>query len=114
MINVINKHTESNKDFSVLLEVLLNAIMVSTIACLIFKTVFSFSWKLPSLAKGRGGLDSSSDIKHLWAGILTQRKELVHLRKWWDMLPPFLVMLMLLLNNINNNATTKLLITNDT
>lgn len=108
MINVINKHTESNKDFSVLLEMLLDAIMVSTIVYLIFKTVPSFSWKLPCLAKHRGGLNSSSDIKHLWAGMLIQRKELVHLRKWWDMLPPFLAMLMLLLNNINNN--NKLLI----
>lgn len=65
MINVINRHTESNKDFSVLLEMLLDAIMVSTIVYLVFKTVLSFSWKLPSLAKSRGGLDSSSDIKHL-------------------------------------------------
>lgn len=79
---------------------LLDAIMVSTIVYLIFKTALSFSWKLPSLAKSRGGLDSSSDIKHLCAGILMQRKELVHLRKWWDMLPPFLARLMLLLNNI--------------
>lgn len=82
MINVINKHPESNKDFSVLLEMLLDAIMVSAIVYLILKTVLSFSWKPPSLAKSRGGLDSSSDIKHLWAGILMQRKELVHLRKW--------------------------------
>lgn len=112
MINVINKPTESNKDCSVLLEMLLDAITVSTIVYLIFKTVLPFNRKLPSLAKSIGGLDSSSDIKHLWAGILMQRKELVHLRKWWDMLPPFLAMLMLLLNNINNN--NKLLIANYT
>lgn len=64
MISVINKHIESHKDSPVLLEMLLDAIMVSTIVCLIFKTVLSFSWKLPSFAKSRGGLESSSDIKH--------------------------------------------------
>lgn len=95
-----------------LLEKLLDAIMVSTIVYLIFKTVLSFSWKLPSLAKSRGELDSPSDIKHLWARILMQRKELVHLRKWWDIVPPFRAMLMLLLSNINNN--NKLLISNYT
>ena len=112
MINVINKHVESNKDFSMLLEMLLDAIMFSTIVNLLFNTVLSFSWKLPSLAESRGPLDSSADIKHLRAGILMQRKELVHLRKWWDMLPPFLARLMLFFNNINNN--NKLLIVNYT
>lgn len=87
MINIINKHAESDKDFSVLLEMLLDAIMVSTIVYLIFKTLLSFIWKLPSPAKSGDGLDSSSDIIYLWGGILMQRKELAHLRKWWGMLP---------------------------
>lgn len=85
MINIIKKHAESNKDFSVLLEMLLDAIMVFTIVYLIFKTVLSFIWKLPSRVKSGDG--RSSDIIYLWAGILMQRKELVHLRKWWGMLP---------------------------
>lgn len=87
MINIIKKHSESNKNFSVLLEMLLDAIMVSIIVYLIFKTVLSFFWKLPSRAKSGDGLDSSSDIIYLSARILMQRKELAHLRKWWGMLP---------------------------
>lgn len=76
MINIIKKHAESNKDFSVLLEMLLDAIMVSTIVYLIFKTVLSFIWKLPSRAKSGDGLDSSSDIIYLWAGILCRGRNL--------------------------------------
>lgn len=53
-----------------------DAIMVSTIVYLIFKTALSFSWKLPSLAKSRDGLDSSSDIKYLCAGIHSRGRNL--------------------------------------